>query len=95
MKFDEDKKKRLRDRLPVVDIADGVRERMKGREWFRVCTLARKEEVSTSTILNRIKSGKLEGCSMCGVIHARKPLPNQGRENEETEATATVEEGGS
>lgn len=73
MKMNEEKVSRLRDRLPIIDIAEGVCERDKGREWLRVPNLAEKENVSTATILNRIRSGKLEGCVMCGLIHARPP----------------------
>jgi hypothetical protein len=62
----------LRDKLPVVDIADAVQERQNGHEWFRVSKLAKENEVSTSSILNWIKSGKLEGCTLCGMIHGRE-----------------------
>lgn len=94
MKFDEKKKSRLRDQLPVVDISVAVRERKAGREWFRVDAFAKSNNVSTTSVLNWIKSGKLEGCTVCGMIHARKPLIDQGGQNEETNPPTTVENQG-
>lgn len=81
----------LRDRLLVVDIEEAVRERVEGHEWFRVARLAEDYEVSTSSILNWIKSGKLEGCVLCGMIHGREPKTSKKGIEDENQTTKRTE----
>lgn len=75
MKMDQKKTLRLRDKLPVVLLEDYDHRRAlkKGRAWYRVAELAKEYNATASTILNWIRSGKLEGCVLCGVIHGRRP----------------------
>jgi hypothetical protein len=73
--------KRLKQVLPHKSMTDAVKDDVEGRPWFRADKLASMEGVSTSTIYTHIREDKLEGCLICGVVHARKPIGQGGLKN--------------
>jgi hypothetical protein len=80
--MDAKKKERLRNVLPAIDIGEAYREKKAGREWLSAHDMAKVVRRTTSTIFNWIRKGKLEGCTVCGIIHARWPQSQGGSENE-------------
>lgn len=77
---------RLKQALPHKSMVEAVKEGIEGRPWHRASELALTEGVSTSTIYTHIREDKLEGCLICGVVHARKPIGYGEPGNAESEA---------
>lgn len=63
--------KSLRDTLKTITLGEAAQDEAVGKSWYRLSELVKEYNVSHTTIINWIKSEKLEGRVCLGVTVAR------------------------